>query len=502
MAKKLYVKRKSSGPKLRLRPKLTKKYTAGQALPNGFVVDGVVASGGSGSVLKAHKTAINPPIYKAIKVISGESSGGRSTTQKEFHAEARISSLIGSDPYCVAVEDIIELPDGSTALIFPFIEGQTLFEINAEHLAAGHLFPVDLTAFVFHRLLSVLDYARSKGVPHRDLCTNNVILQRTGVPMLLDWGAAAEINRDLIIGKPSYIAPEIVKCDESMDSEDFFAADIFSLGALIREMLTGVNDLAYMDPTDSAYDPYEALEYRQKLDTDTIAPVSHICSDIPLSLCNIVRACMAERPADRPTAEDLYDYLGKEYLNTPQVGFGVDAEVLKVYLENSGSLHRYDEALPDDKTGRLMARIVDSRMRETARIDPIYEGMTHRQIAAELGVDFNWGNVYRHIEDAYGTERVEAAFRGILIDTVDARHPNRSRNPNSFFEQEIQAEVSQINSMDSGQLRPMLTDMLLNEMELPQDEIPQYFNRLIAMKVSEIVHRGPLGMTTKVRSFV
>lgn len=204
------------------------RYEPGQMLPGGFVIDAIIGEGSSSLVLKAHKPHIEPPIYKAIKVVNARcaprGSERAADVQKEYYGEAKVSFEIGSDPYAISVEDILIMPDGSRALVCPFIRGHTLAALLHDHLRRGWLFPFELSAFLLHRILSVLVHAKERGIPHRDLCDNNIMVQRTGVPVVLDWGAAGESDEGLTVGKTDYMAPEVVRRPEAVKGDDLDAA--------------------------------------------------------------------------------------------------------------------------------------------------------------------------------------------------------------------------------------------------------------------------------------
>lgn len=483
MAKKIYIKSAAAGgrSRVRSRPPLKAEYHVGETLPMGYVVDEIIARGGSGMVLKAHKPAIDPPIYKAIKVINVAGLNDetcRIDIQREFYGEARISCMIGSDPYAIGVEDIIDLADGTRALIFPFVEGETIHDLLRQHLDRGLLLPFDLTAFIFHRILSVLDHARERDVPHRDLCPNNVMLQRTGVPMLLDWGAATEVNEGVLIGKPAYIAPEMLQYETDIPREAYYAADIFSLGVIIREMITGVNVLDYKSSPTTGYNPDAAFGYRESMDVSTLRPVYEICRDIPETLSDIVTACLAENPEDRPDAETLYDYLGAKYLYTAQIGFGATAETVKHYLEYFHYPPADTAVLPDNKLGRNMAKLVWSHCRRLAE-QPEYREYTLKEIVAASDLTYTFGNIWRTFEDVYGEDAVRQARRRALRGLIERKYPEQPQDPNSLLGREIQQELDEVEQAPDEMLPDLLTRFVEAETCKSGAELTAAVNRVV-----------------------
>ena len=485
--KKIYIK--SSGKKARkptgkggtLRKKPTQEFAPGDTLPQGYVVDQVIASGGSGIVLKAHKPSISPPIYKAVKVINTrdlQDAKDRDVVQQEFYGEAAISAQIGSDPYAISVEDILELADGTRVLVCPFIDGRTLSEILHDHTARGCLFPTDLTAFIFHRSLSVLDHAAERTIPHRDLSLSNVMVQRTGVPMLLDWGSAADVNHGVLIGKPGYLAPETIKYPGKIAEQSAFKADIFSLGALIRELLTGSNALDYIPDFHPDYDPDEALDFRRDVDTGTLAPLSEVCPDIPVGLSNILSACLQENPDDRPDAETLYDYLGQQYLYTSQVGFGITAETLKHYLDFFYTSPDPNGALPNDKYGRNLAKLINSKFRRMAE-DPAYANHKLSDVATQQNTAYINSGVSRTFAEGFGQQPLDAAIRDTLISDIAKEFPTGLDNPSSPESAEFGRRTHGLKTMDPAQLRHSLARVINDETaRTGYDKTAEYYSRV------------------------
>jgi len=392
------------------------------------VVDAVIGEGGSGIVLKAHKPIAHPPIYKAIKVINANSlhdTGDRTAIQAEFYGEAKVSNQLGGDPYAIAVEDIVEMPDGTRVLIYPFIQGHPLAKLNADHINLGQLIPFELTAFVFHRILSVLMHARELNIAHRDLCPNNVMVQRTGVPLLLDWGAATEAYSGMIVGKVGYIAPEIILADAELTHDQLFKADIYTLGVVIRELLVGFNAMAVpeSDAPDTNLD--DALERSAQINSDALPLASNVCADIPVKLAEIVASCLRRNPAERPSCDELYDELGAAYLYTTQVGFGLTAETMKDYLTFFYSLAPLysGKPLPDNKVGRSLEKIILSKARRRAEAPEYRE--THLKVVGQAeNLAFLCDNVGRSFREAFGMPAYDRAVRSTLLSWLyDGQSP-------------------------------------------------------------------------------
>ena len=449
----------------RAEKKPIRDFAPGDELGQGYVVDEIIARGGSGLVLKAHKPSISPPIYKAVKVINVrelDSQHDRDLVQEELYGEARISSLIGSDPYAISVEDIIDLKDGSRVLVCPFIDGRTLTDLIDDHCQRGQLMPVDLVAFIFHRSLSVLGHAQEREIPHRDLSLSNIMVQRTGVPMLIDWGSAAEVNDGVLIGKPGYMAQEVIKTPDAIAAQSAFKADIFSLAVVIRELLTGSNVLDYLPTTHEEYEAGAAMDFRKNLDMSTLKPLHEICPDIPKVLSDILDACLQENPDERPDSETLYDYVGQQYLYSSQVGFGITAETLKSYLEFFYSNTDPTSALPNDKQGRNLAKLITSKYRRLGE-DPAHEQTLLADLAAQSGAHYINGSVYRSFAEAFGAVPLETAIRDTLIADIAKDYTGELSDPESSSTAEFDTRAAPIQTMDSATLRQTLAQVVKSE---------------------------------------
>ncbi|MGB2571640.1 protein kinase domain-containing protein [Micromonospora citrea] len=187
--------------------------------------------------------------------------------------EARTVAAV-SHPDAVVVHDVgqASAPDGTTVtyLVLQMVTGESLLDVLAAgpigwHRAAG----------IAARLARVLAAVHAQGVVHRDVTPDNVMVDDDDVK-LLDFGIAARIGerpvRSWTFGTPPYLAPERL-ADAAADP----AADIYSLGALLVEMLTG-------QPPDG--------------------PV-RLPADVPAELAQLCRRCLDPEPTRRPSAAEV-----------------------------------------------------------------------------------------------------------------------------------------------------------------------------------------------------
>jgi len=218
------------------------------------------ASGGMGSVWRAHDSHIGRDV--ALKELLVEVQPG-SPVAVRFLREARITGQL-EHPGIVPVYELDEDPEtGRPFYIMRFVRGRTLTEVVREFHAArkaGADDPLGLVALLtaFVSTCNTIAYAHSRGVIHRDLKGENIILGDFGEVIVLDWGLAkrldgpeedetplddADLSLDAgqtvmgqVMGTPAYMAPE--QAEGRLDLLGT-CTDIFGLGAILYEILTG-----------------------------------------------------------------------------------------------------------------------------------------------------------------------------------------------------------------------------------------------------------------------
>ncbi len=184
-----------------------------------YEIEAVLGAGGMGRVFRARDTQLGRPV--AIKASSG-------TFQARFQIEARAISAL-NHPHICTLYDV-----GPNYLVMELVEGQTL----ADRLKPGPLPHNHALGFAI-QIAAALEEAHSHGIVHRDLKPANIMLTRHGVKVL-DFGLARLLDETsvtearMVLGTPAYMAPEQVEGGEPTP-----AADLFSLGVVLYEMVTG-----------------------------------------------------------------------------------------------------------------------------------------------------------------------------------------------------------------------------------------------------------------------
>ena len=254
-----------------------------------YEIAGSLGAGGMGEVYRAKDLRLGRTV--AIKVLRPHLLQSAEARQ-QFDREARaISSL--NHPHVCTLYDVGH-QDGVDFLVMEYVEGETL----AERLRRGAI-AIDQAVVFGSQIAGALDRAHRHGIVHRDLKPANIILTRGGIK-LLDFGLArldtAEPPDDgALMGTPQYMAPEQLarrQCDAR--------SDIFSCGAVVYEMVTGV----------APFSGATQAEVISAIVHDEPAPLTRLAAHAPPSLEWTLARCLARDPDDRwQSAADLAHHL-------------------------------------------------------------------------------------------------------------------------------------------------------------------------------------------------
>ena len=204
---------------------------------------GLLGKGGMGAVYKARQPALDRLV--ALKILPPQVAGGPGFAER-FNREARALARL-SHPNIVAVHEFGQV-NGLPYFVMEFVDGLTLRQLER----SGKLSPREALQIV-PQICEALQFAHDEGIVHRDIKPENILLDKKGRVKIADFGIAkimgsgsepALTETRSAIGTPQYMAPEQVEKPETVDHR----ADIFSLGVVFYEMLTGELPLGKFAP--------------------------------------------------------------------------------------------------------------------------------------------------------------------------------------------------------------------------------------------------------------
>jgi eukaryotic-like serine/threonine-protein kinase len=276
------------------RPEPADRPAACPELP-GYEVLGILGRGGMGVVYRAWQTELRRQV--AVKMLHAGALAHPemlSRFRREAEAVARLHHA-----GIVQIHGVGEHA-GAPFLVLELVEGRSL----AQALASTPQ-PAAWSARTMEKLARAIHSAHLSGVVHRDLSPANILMDADGTPKITDFGLAKLLigggsmrtQTGELLGTPSYMAPEQAG---SLDGKIGPATDVYALGAILYEMLTG-------RPPFKAEQPMETM--RQVLTEEPVSP-SRLRPKLPRDLETICLKCLHKEPARRyATAEALADEL-------------------------------------------------------------------------------------------------------------------------------------------------------------------------------------------------
>ncbi|HXM37490.1 MAG TPA: serine/threonine-protein kinase [Gemmatimonadales bacterium] len=270
-------------------------------LGTAYQIEKELGGGGMSRVFVAVDTRLARRVV--VKVLPPELAAEISVDR--FNREIQLSASL-QHPHIVP----LLTAGGSADVLYytmPFVEGEAL----RTRLAREGELPVRDAVRILKDVADALAYAHARGIVHRDIKPDNVLL--TGHhAVVADFGVAKAVSQakgqsgltsvGVALGTPAYMAPEQAAGDPDID----YRADIYALGAMAYEMLTGRT-------------PFTSLSPHQMLAahiTEPVEPITDHRPTVPPALADLVMACLAKNPADRPqSAAEIHQTL--EALATP-----------------------------------------------------------------------------------------------------------------------------------------------------------------------------------------
>ena len=253
-----------------------------------YKIKSELGRGGMATVYRAYDPSFDREV--AVKVLPREMVHNL-VFRARFKRELKLIASL-EHPAIVPVYDVGEEEDGRQYFVMRYMGGDSL----SDWIKRGPL-SLQETAIIIERLASALDYAHSKGIVHRDIKPDNVLFDDTNHPYLTDFGiaklteSAVSATGGGTMGTPAYVSPEQAQ-GAKVDSR----ADIYGMGVMVYEMLTG----------QKPYDADSPMTVAVRHITEPIPEILQARPDLPVEVDSIIRTAMAKDKEERyPTAIEL-----------------------------------------------------------------------------------------------------------------------------------------------------------------------------------------------------
>ena len=261
-----------------------------EALADKYRLERVLGAGGMATVYLAHDIKHDRSV--AVKVLRPELAAVIGA--ERFLAEIKTTAAL-QHPHILPLFDSGQA-DSFLFYVMPLIEGESL----RDRLNREHQLPVDDAVRLAKEIGSALDYAHRHGVIHRDIKPENILLH-DGSALVADFGIALAVSHaggnrmtetGLSLGTPSYMSPEQATGERGLDAR----SDVYSLGALLYEMLAGVPP--HTGPTMQAVIAAVVTKEPEQLNV--------VRRTVPANVNYAVHKALAKLPADRFATADAF----------------------------------------------------------------------------------------------------------------------------------------------------------------------------------------------------
>lgn len=253
-----------------------------------YQMEARIGAGGMAEVFRGFDPVLNRTV--AIKVLNPQFARDASFVER-FRREAQAAARL-NQPNIVAVYDTGS-DDGTQFIVMEFIEGRTL----GEFMQSGRKPTPVQAAEIAQKICAALAAAHAAGVIHRDIKPGNVMVTRDGTVKVMDFGIARVLGPETapqtsaVLGTASYLSPE-----QAQGGPVDARTDIYSLGAVLYELLTGRPPFMGDTPV--------AVAYKQVNETPVVP--SQLNPDVPARLDAVVMKALSKNPSNRyQTAEEF-----------------------------------------------------------------------------------------------------------------------------------------------------------------------------------------------------
>jgi serine/threonine-protein kinase len=257
------------------------RFLPGTLLGGRYRILALLGRGGMGEVYRAMDLTLGQSV--ALKFLPEQASRNQRLLER-FHGEVRIARVV-SHPNVCRVYDIGEV-EGMPFISMEYVDGEDLASLLTR---IGRL-PADKAVETARKLCAGLAAAHDRGVIHRDLKPQNIMMNKRGEVVIMDFGLAAIASEltgaEARNGTPAYMSPEQLK-----GSGVTAKSDVYALGLVLYELFTGKR-------------PYDAQSMQQLLDLQESAhltSMTSVAADIDPSVEKIIRRCLDPDPSRRPS---------------------------------------------------------------------------------------------------------------------------------------------------------------------------------------------------------
>ena len=259
-----------------------------------YRLDELIGEGGMAIVYRAYDLVLSRPV--AVKILRAQ-YGSEASFLRRFEREAQAAARL-AHPNIVNVYDVGQ-DDGLYYIVMEYVRGQTLKQLILQRAP----FRIDQAVYILRQVAAALDYAHQHGLVHRDVKPQNILVDAQGVIKVTDFGIAKGLTDASLteagigMGTVHYVSPEQARGEPATP-----ASDIYALGVVLYEMLTGRLPFDADNPIGLAMLHVSAPP----------PPPSQFNADLPSQVDAILLRALAKDPAHRyPTASALAEALAR-----------------------------------------------------------------------------------------------------------------------------------------------------------------------------------------------
>ena len=290
-----------------------------------------VGQGSTGNVFLSHDPYFNRDVaIKAYDIAPDADPQRVKIARKMFFNEAQMVGML-QHPNILPIYDAGE-ENGQLYVVMEHVQGARTL---SAYCRPDNLLPVDDVVQIIYKCAKALHYAHKRGVIHRDVKPGNIMLTTDNDVRIIDFGIAilrdADISRiEGIAGSPSYMSPEQIQSAEITP-----ASDLYSLGAVMYELLTG-------------FRPFRAGTLSRLLNQivyATPAPIHQLRADVPEELEEVVATALLKEPSQRfANGRELAARLTRVYQGLRQQSDNIDDQEQLALLRKLSFFHDFSQS--------------------------------------------------------------------------------------------------------------------------------------------------------------